>query len=179
MLPALLVVLCVVLRVAPHPPNFAPVGATAVFAGRTLKPWAALALVAAAMFVGDVVLARLHGYAVLSPVTPFIYGGFFVQALLGRALRSKRGGAVGAAVLGALAFFVLSNLGVWVEGMLYPRTAGGLLACYLAALPYLGWSLLGDVAWTVTLSMAYRPLAARWAARRRWVPVPLEELAAL
>jgi hypothetical protein len=41
MLPTLLVILCVVLRVLPHPPNLAPVGAAAVFAGRTLKPWTA------------------------------------------------------------------------------------------------------------------------------------------
>ena len=45
MLPVLLVAVCVVLRVVPHPPNFAPVGASAVLAGRTLRPVAALALV--------------------------------------------------------------------------------------------------------------------------------------
>jgi hypothetical protein len=32
----LAVLLCAVLRVTPHSPNFAPAGATAVFAGRTL-----------------------------------------------------------------------------------------------------------------------------------------------
>lgn len=45
----LLILLCVVLRVVPHPPNFAPVGATAVFAGRTLKPWMAASLVVVSM----------------------------------------------------------------------------------------------------------------------------------
>lgn len=179
MLPTLLVALCVVLRIVPHPPNFAPVGATAVFAGRTLRPWPAIGLVIAAMFAGDAALAWLHGYAVVSAVTPFVYGGFLAQALLGRALRSKRGGAVGAAVFGALAFFVLSNLGVWAAGGLYPRTSAGLVACYLAALPFLGGSLLGDVAWTMVLSLAYRPLAARLATRRLWVPVAPVELATL
>jgi hypothetical protein len=69
MLPALLVLLRVVLHVIPHSPHLAPVGATAVFAGRTLAPGKAVVLLALAMFLG----ARLHGYAAVSLVTPFLY----------------------------------------------------------------------------------------------------------
>lgn len=179
MLPAILILICVSLRVIPHPPNFAPVGATAVFAGRTLKPWMAMLLVVAAMFIGDVVLARLHGYAVLSPVTPFVYGGFFAQAMLGRALRSRRGGAIGAALCGAVAFFVLSNFGVWVTSAMYPHTQAGLVDCYVAALPFFGATLVGDVVWTIILSVAYRPLARRLESKAHWVPVPTREVAAV
>ncbi|MFZ5443307.1 MAG: DUF6580 family putative transport protein [Myxococcota bacterium] len=171
--------LCVVLRLVPHPPNFAPVGATAVFAGRTMKPWRAFALVTTAMFAGDVVLARLHGYPIGSWVTPFVYGGFFVQAGLGRLLRSKKGGATAAAVGGSVVFFVLSNFGVWVAGGMYPNTFAGLGACYVAALPFFGGTLLGDVVWTMALSLAYKPLAARLEGREHWVPVPTRELAAV
>lgn len=179
MVPMVFLLLCVVLRVVPHPPNFAPVGATAVFAGRTMRPWMAFALVAVAMFVGDVILARLHGYPIVSRVTPFVYGGFFAQAALGRALRSRKGGAIGAAVGGSIAFFVLSNFGVWLAGGMYPHTATGLSACYVAALPFFGGTLLGDVIWTLALSLAYRPLAARLESRQGWVPVPTRELAAV
>lgn len=176
MLPVLLVVLCTVLRIVPHPPNFAPVGATAVLAGRTMKPWMALVWVAIAMFVGDVTLAHLHGYPVVSFVTPFVYGGFFVQTLLGRWLRSKQGGAMGAALLGSAAFFVLSNLGVWMTSGMYARTASGLAACYAAAAPFFGGTVLGDVAWTVVLSAAYRPVATRLERLRYWVPIPSHQL---
>ena len=179
MLPMVFLTLCVVLRVVPHPPNFAPVGATAVFAGRTLKPWMAMLLVAASMLVGDVILAKLHGYAVFSLVTPFIYGGFFLQAILGRVLRSKKGGAIGAAIGGSVVFFVLSNFGVWVAGGMYPHTTAGLGACYVAALPFFGGTLLGDLVWTLALSLAYRSLAARLEVREHWVPVPTRELAAV
>ncbi|MBX3232390.1 MAG: hypothetical protein KIT84_22460 [Labilithrix sp.] len=177
MLPVLLVALCVVLRIVPHPPNFAPVGATAVFAGRTMKPWAATALVVVAMFVGDAALAALRGYPVVSALTPFVYGGFVVQAALGRALRARKGGAIGAAVLGACGFFLLSNFGVWLGSRMYTHDASGLAACYVAAIPFFGATLLGDVVWTVLLSLAYRPLAARLARRPGWVPVPASELA--
>lgn len=177
MLPVLLISLCVVLRIVPHPPNFAPVGAAAVFAGRTLKPWMAGSLVVVSMFFGDLVLSRIHGYALVSWVTPFVYGGFLVQALFGRLLRQKKGGALGAAVLGALSFFAISNFGVWVAGTMYPHTLGGLGACYIAAIPFLGGTLIGDVVWTAILSVVYRPAAARLDAHRFWVPVPAEELA--
>lgn len=178
MLPALLVALCVVLRVVPHPPNFAPVGATAVFAGRTMKPWMATALVIGAMFVGDAALAMLRGYPLVSAVTPFVYGGFVVQAAIGRQLRARKGGAIAAAVLGACAFFVLSNLGVWLGDQTYTHDLSGLTACYVAAIPFFGATLLGDVVWTMILSLAYRPLAARLASRPGWVPVSAGELAA-
>lgn len=179
MLPVVLVGLCVALRILPHPPNFAPAGATAVFAGRTMKPWAATTLVIVAMFVGDAALALLRGYPLVSAVTPFVYGGFVVQAAIGRRLRARRGGAIAAAVLGACAFFVLSNFGVWVGAGMYALDLGGLAACYVAALPFLGATLLGDVIWTVILSVAYRPLAARLESRRGWVPVPAAELSAV
>jgi cation transport ATPase len=179
MLPTLLVVLCVVLRVIPHPANFAPVGATAVFAGRTMKPWMALTLLAVAMFIGDAILALQRGYPLVSLVTAFVYGGFFVQALLGRALRSKKGGVIAAAVLGALGFFALSNFGVWIGSAIYPHAAAGLLTCYVAGLPFLGRTLLADVAFSVALSALYKQVATRLEPDRRWVPVPTKELAVL
>lgn len=177
MLPLIMVILSVVLRVVPHPPNFAPVGATAVFAGRTMKPWMAMALVAVAMFLGDVVLARIHGYPLMSAVTPFVYGGFFVQAFLGYRWRTKKGGSIAAAGLGSAAFFLLSNLGVWICTTMYPPTPAGVVACYVAALPFYGATLAGDLIWTVVLSLLYKVVANRLGDRPFWVPVTTRELA--
>ncbi|MCU0683090.1 MAG: hypothetical protein MUF34_12725 [Polyangiaceae bacterium] len=178
MLPALFIALCVVFRVLPHPPNLAPVGATAVFAGRTMSVRAALLLVVVAMAVSDIALARVHGYQAFSAVTPFVYAGFGAQALLGRLLRARRGGALVAAAVGALAFFVLSNAGVWLASGMYARSADGFVACYVAALPFLGRSLLGDALWTAALSLAYQAAARRLEGRPGWVPVPVREIAA-
>ena len=172
MLPALMIVLCVALRVIPHPPNFAPVGATAVFAGRTLPPWLAIGLTWVAMLLGDLALSRIHGYPFFTSVTPFVYGGFAVQALFGHVLRRRRGGAVGAAALGAIAFFALSNFGVWLGG-LYGHTWSGPVACYVAAIPFFGSTLAGDVLWTLALMFVFRRFASRLEARGRWW-VPLQ-----
>ncbi len=176
MLPALLIILCVALRIIPHPPNFAPVGATAVFAGRTLPGWLAIGLTWVAMLLGDFALSRIQGYPFFTNVTPFVYGGFALQALLGRALRRRRGGAVGAAVLGALAFFVVSNFGAWMGG-LYGHTLSGLVACYVAAIPFFGPTLAGDVVWTLALMLLYRTFARRLECHGPWwVPTRTADL---
>jgi hypothetical protein len=121
----------------------------------------------------------LRGYPLVSGVTPFIYGGFVTQALVGHALRRRKGGAIAAAVLGACAFFVSSNLGVWLAGAMYPHDLAGLTACYVAALPFFGATLAGDVVWTAILSIAYRPLADAFSKRRGWVPHASRDLAAI
>ncbi|PID81498.1 hypothetical protein CSB20_02755 [bacterium DOLZORAL124_64_63] len=179
MLPVLMVVLCVVFRVVPHPPNFAPVGAAAVMSGRTMSGGKALLLVAVAMFLGDAALARIHGYSVVSSVTPFVYGGFFVQTFLGRLLRSRPGGTIAAAGLGAVAFFLLSNFGVWLASGMYPRTLAGLGACFTAAIPFFGGTLAGDVVWVLILNGLYRQVAGRLEHRPGWVPVPVRRLAGI
>jgi len=170
MLAVLLVLVCALFRVIPHPPNFAPVGATAVLAGRTLRPLPALAVTLAAMALADIALAALHGWRPFGIGTLFIYAGFVVQVLIARALRKRRGGALAAAGLGALAFFVLSNFGVWALGGMYPRTLDGLALCYVAALPFFVPTLVGDVLWTIALVLAWQSLATRLARRRGWVP---------
>jgi hypothetical protein len=39
-------------------------------------------------------------------------------------------------IASATSFFLLSNFVVWVGGGMYPHSAAGLAACYVAALPF-------------------------------------------
>jgi hypothetical protein len=179
MLVVWLIFVCAVVRIVPHPPNFAPVGATAVLAGRTLRPGAAIAVTLAAMALSDLALAAIHGWRPFGLGSLFVYAGFTCQVLIARGLRRRRGGAIAAALLGAGAFFVLSNLGVWLLGTLYPRDLTGLTACYLAALPFFAATVVGDVLWTVALSLGWRALARRLGPDRFWVPAGSLEARAL
>lgn len=179
MLAIFFVFVCVVFRILPHPPNVAPVGATAVIAGRTLRPGAAIALTLVAMVLSDLALAAIHGWRPFSLVTPFVYAGFAIQVVLARALRRVRGGAIGAALAGGTVFFAVSNLGVWAFSPMYPHTLAGLGACYLAALPFWAATLVGDVAWTIALSLAWHALARRLDGARAWIPEAARGTAAL
>lgn len=164
MLAAFLILLCTVVRIVPHPPNFAPVGASAVLAGRTMRPLTAIAVTLAAMALSDLLLSWIHGWRPFGPGTVLIYGGFAAQVMIARGLRRVRGGAIAAALLGGTVFFALSNLAVWLFSPMYPHTSAGLLACYVAALPFFAATLVGDVLWTIVLVLAWQ------AGTRRWFP---------
>lgn len=134
-------------RLLPHPPNVTPLAAIALFAGACL-PRGRLALVVplAALFLSDLVIG-LHDQM------PVVYGSFALIVLLGRLLRARRRALpIAAATLcGSVLFFATTNFGVWAFGSLYPRTFEGLRACYVAALPFFGGTLLGDAAFSAAL----------------------------
>ena len=69
-----------------------------------------------------------------------------MSGLLGLLLRKRRNaGRVGAiTILASLQFFVITNFGVWAAGA-YARDFSGLAASYAAGLPFLRWTLLGDL----------------------------------
>ena len=158
---ALALILSVSLRLVSHPNNFTPVGAASIFAGRTLPLPAAIALTWLGMLLGNVGLSRLHGYPLVDAVTPFVFAGFGLQVILAHALRRVRGGAFASVMGGGVTFFVLSNLGVFLTGGMYPHNALGLADCYAAALPFLRNQLIGDLLFTAALLPVYR-----WASRR-------------
>src|SRR5438477_10795781 len=105
-----LTVLGALLRLAPHPPNFAPVGGMSLYAGARLRGWQAFALPLLLMAVTDPLLG---GY---SFATPFIYLSFLVNVWIGRRLQATEGPLrIGAACLLCSAqFFLVTNFGVWL-----------------------------------------------------------------
>jgi len=150
-----------VIRVLPHAPNLAPMGAVAILSGRTLSKKKAILTIIGAMLLSDLVLSGLYGYPYLSSISFFVYGAFILQAFLGRALRKKTGGSMIAAFVGACLFFLITNFGVWAQGMMYAQTMDGLIQCYIMALPFFKMTLLGNLIWTPVLTVAYRLYQAR------------------
>lgn len=144
-----LVAMAAASRAVPHPWDFTPMIAVALFGGARLeRAWASVAAVVACLVIGDLAVGAFpyDGMA-------WVYGAMIAITLGGRLLRTRRG--VVPAVIGGLAaglvFFVVSNLGVWIGGGLYPHTAGGLADCYVAALPFYRNQVVGDVLFTAAL----------------------------
>lgn len=134
-------------RLIPHPPNFSPIAAIALFGGAQFADKRLAFLVPlAAMFLSDLVLG-LHS------LIPVIYGGFALIVCLGFWLRRRQNvwAIGGAAIVGALLFFVLTNFGVWAIGHLYPKTPAGLVDCYVAAIPFFRNTLLSNLLYSALL----------------------------
>jgi hypothetical protein len=145
------------MRLVPHIPNFTPVAALALFGGaRFEKKFWAFALPLAAMLLSDVLLELFTGAGFHSGM-PVVYATFAVIVGMGLLLHRHRGVVnTGVAALAAsLLFFLTTNFATWVSGELYPRTAAGLLACYIAAVPFFGPTLAGDLFYVTVLFGAF------------------------
>lgn len=143
-------------RLLPHPPNFTPIGAMALFGGACLSDRRlAFLLPLAAMWLSDLALGALHGSPSfgLHRLTPVVYGSFALIVCLGFRLRNRRSPLpiAGATLAGSVLFFVLTNFGVWALGSGYPKSWAGLLACYVAAIPFFHNTLLGDAVYAAAL----------------------------
>lgn len=138
-----IVVLAAALRIAPHPWNFTPIGAMALFSGAVIRDRRlAFFFPLLALCVGDVFV----GFYKLMFV---VYASFFVSVAIGLWLRYRRtiGHIAFATLLGAIQFFLVTNFAVWAFGLSYSRNAAGLAACYAAGIPYFWNTLAGDVAY--------------------------------
>lgn len=142
------------MRLIPHPPNFTPIAAMALFAGAYFtSKRAAFAVPLAAMLLSDIALTlAIYGSFAFTSM-PFVYGSFALIVGLGLLVRRHRSPLVigGAALTGSVLFFLITNFGVWLIGGFYPKTPEGLAACYTAALPFFRNALAGDLLYTAVL----------------------------
>ena len=158
----LLILLAAASRLLPHPPNFAPIAAIGLFAGATLDRRVAWLVPLAALLLSDLVIGFYHPMSML-----WNYLGFAACLLLGSGLLARTrsfGRIAGATLASSVAFFALSNFGMWASGY-YPRTAAGLVACYTAALPFFRNTLASDVLYTGALFGCYALLRSLLAKR--------------
>lgn len=150
-----LVLVGVLARVLPHPPNMTSVGAASLFSGARLRGWQAYLVPLVTMAVSDPIVGKLYGFHPFSVLTPLIYASFLVNVWIGRRLRATESPwrIGGGALAGSVQFFLLTNLGVWQlgGGHSYPHTFAGLAACYAAALPFFGWTVAGDLGYAAVL----------------------------
>ena len=135
------IVAAAALRLVPHPPNFAPIAAMALFSGAQLgrRPLAFVAPLAA-LLLSDLVLGF---YAEVI----FVYVSVALTVLVGWVI-SKRQTAIAvgaAAIASSLLFFLVTTFGVWLVMDYYPKTLTGLGACYAAAIPFFQNTLAGDL----------------------------------
>jgi hypothetical protein len=160
-----LIILGVLTRVLPHPPNLVAVGAASLFSGARLSGWRAYVVPVAIMAITEPILAAMYGFPVFTWVSPFVFGSFAVNVWIGSRLRhSESPWKIGAASLaGSTQFFLITNLAVWLwgGGHQYPHTIVGFALCYLAGLPYFARTLAGDLAYAGLLFGAHAWLSRK------------------
>ena len=161
---SVLIVLAALSRLIPHPPNVAPIAGMALFGAAyySKKYWAYLIPIVA-MWVSDLILNNVvYGqyfdhFVWFYSGSLFTYGAFALIVLLGTIAVKKRsvGSIIFSALSASLIFFIISNFGVWLSSPIYAKSWEGLMACYVAGIPFLQNTVMGDLAYTAGLFGAF------------------------
>jgi len=145
------------LRIAPHPLNFAPIGALALFGGAYFSSKrAAMVVPLLSLVVGDLFVG-------FHKLIPYVYASFLLSVAIGFWLRRKKSASRigGATLAGAIQFFLITNFAMWATSTgNYPKTWSGLAECYIAGVP-LFWNTLAGDAFYVALLFGAMALAEK------------------
>ena len=142
-----LVVVALLTRLLPHPPNFAPITSIALFTGfHFVNKRLALFIPLICMFLTDLILG-VHS------LMPIIYLSFVLISMIGLKVKSF---SLGTVLRASSLFFIVSNLGVWY--FYYPLTWAGLSSCFILAIPFFINALMGDLFYTSVLQFSFNKL---------------------
>jgi len=140
----LIIIFGIICRLIPHPPNFSPVTAIALFGGLNFSDKRiAFSIPLVVLFLSDLILG-------ISLINLFVYTGFLTIVFLGTKIKSIKFGNI---ILSSFIFFLISNFGVWIIG--YPKNIEGLILCYTMAIPFFGYSIAGDLFFGYLFKFSY------------------------
>ena len=136
-------------RLMPHPANFTPIAAIALFSAVYLDKKYFLIIPVIAMLLGDIFLGF---YSTMV----WVYGSFAVIALIGLWLKKHKsvGYIFGTTVVSSIIFFIITNFGVWASGY-YEYSVNGLIQCYTMAIPFFRNSIAGDLVYVTVMFGIY------------------------
>jgi len=150
----IIVAVSIATRLLPHPPNFTPIAALALFSGMyaaKISKWFLL-LPLVAIFVSDLAIG-FYDWRVMAAV----YLSFAVVGVMGLLLRHKKSiGTITGATLGAsILFYIVTNFAVWAFSPMYSATIEGLMLSYTMALPFFKFTLAGNLFYAALFFGAY------------------------
>ena len=138
------VLLAVFVRLAPHPPNFTPITALALFGATTFSNRVLGTLLPL------IALAISDLYLGFYSISIWVYSSFLAISLLGHYWKTIKTKNI---LMSSLLFFIVTNFGVWLTG--YPKTIEGFVLCYTLAIPFFINAIAGDLFFSYILKYSY------------------------
>ena len=141
----ILIGIAILSRLIPHPPNFTPITAIALFSTIHFKNKILTYLIPIiGLFISDLILG-------LSLVNLFVYLSFIAITFIGFKFQKINNYSI---LLSSTTFFIVSNFGVWILG--YPKNIEGLILCYYMALPFFVYTIMGDLFYSYVMKYVLR-----------------------
>jgi hypothetical protein len=140
-----IILIAIISRFLPHPPNFTPITAIALLASKGFdNRFLSFLVPLFAMVISDFFIG-FHFNII------FVYGSYALIIMYGRLSKKI---TLDTVIFSSIIFFIVTNFGVWLTG--YPITTDGFLACYLMAIPFFINTLLGDLFYSTIMIFSFK-----------------------
>ena len=145
-----LIVVLILARLLPHPPNFTPIIAIAIMSSYFFRNiYLSLATLLIAMFLSDIFIGFYEHIF-------FVYIALFLITLtffkISKKINLKN--LFIFSFFGSLVFYLISNFGVWFIGEMYEKNLSGLVYCYFLAIPFFKNTLLSTIIFSYAAFLA-------------------------
>jgi hypothetical protein len=148
----LFIIVAALMRLIPHPPNFVPITAIAIFAGvkfNNIK--IAYAIPISIMLISDLFIGFYS-------ISLFVYLAFILIITYSSFIKKY---SIKNIILSSVIFFIITNFGVWLMGG-YPKSIEGLVLCYTMAIPFFTNSIIADLFFSAILYYGFEKIEKRY-----------------
>tara|TARA_Y100001968_G_C19236206_1_gene657028 strand:+ start:280 stop:843 length:564 start_codon:yes stop_codon:yes gene_type:complete len=149
----LLILVAVLARIIPHPPNFTPIIAIALFSGHIItKSNKAIGhlIPLIIMFIADLFIG-FHSTII------YVYLSIFIISIIGKRshLFKSPKETILTSTIASILFFLITNTAIWFHSEMYTKTITGLWTCYVMAIPFFHNTLLSTLTFMGIIWMAF------------------------
>ena len=148
-----LVLILILSRLIPHPPNFTPIVAVAIMSGYLFKNiYLSFATLLVSMLVADAFIGFYENIFFVYLSLLFLVYIFYK---LGRKINLKNLFLYSFA--GSILFFIITNFGVWslgspgLDNVPYEKNLQGLIKCYVLAIPFIKNTVLSTLIFSYSI----------------------------
>lgn len=153
--------------------NVTPIGAIALFGGAYFSDkWKAFLVPMVVLWISDVFLNRMYYFdhwVFFSSGMFWTYGSFAFMVLLGQFIKKVNFANIAiAGVGGALAHWIISDIGVWMggiditTGLPFTKDLAGFIKCLYLALPFLRNMAIGNLVFCGVLFGSFEWIQRRY-----------------
>ncbi|MDB9712524.1 hypothetical protein OAA78_02440 [Flavobacteriaceae bacterium] len=149
----LFIIVTALMRLIPHPPNFVPITAIAIFAGVKFNNIILAYIVPVSiMLISDFFIG-------FSSISLFVYLAFILITSYSYLIKKY---SIINILLSSIIFFIITNFGVWVLPGGYPNNIEGLILCYTEAIPFFTNSILADLFFSALLYYGFEKIEKKY-----------------
>ena len=148
-----LVLILILSRLIPHPPNFTPIVAVAIMSGYLFKNiYLSFATLLVSMLVADAFIGFYENIFFVYLSLLFLVYIFYK---LGKGINLKN--LFLYSFTGSILFFIITNFGVWslgspgLDNVPYEKNLQGLIKCYILAIPFIKNTVLSTLTFSYSI----------------------------